>query len=222
MGIEPDPLAHGRIIIHRSPRYHNSHFPWKEIIQFYGPKLLFIGVSSEHQDFCSQFGQVEFKKTYNLMEVAKLVAGSLLFIGNQSSANAIAEAIKHPMIQESSLDRPDCIFRRPNAQHVYDGSCVLPGFGEPDRHIPSKFTEKYNINPVIVPPGMWQYPDLCPCPALPVLAQQLRQKRGGGDMKALEMEVIEYNIHRIPHFFVDNNSRLIFEKFKTAWANADL
>lgn len=153
---DKSPKSKGRIVINRTDRYQNKFFPWNEIVSFYGRKLMFVGTKDEHRSFCNSFGLVEYQETKDMLEVAELINGSLLFIGNQSCANAIAEGLKHDSIQETSLDVPDCIFKRPNAQHVIDGSVVLPSFdgGEPLRikHPPVDIRD---IDQTTVPPQRW-------------------------------------------------------------------
>ena len=41
------------------------------------------------------------------LETAQYIAGSKLFVGAASSAKAIAEGLKHPMLMEISKDWPD-------------------------------------------------------------------------------------------------------------------
>ena len=129
------PRSAGRVVINRTERYRNPFFPWKDIIDTYGDRLMFIGTKAEHNMFCVDFGNVDFEPTRDMLDVAELIRGSLLFIGNQSCANAIAEGLKHDLIQETSLEIPDCVFNRPNAQHVYDGGCILPSFDGGDAKI---------------------------------------------------------------------------------------
>lgn len=130
---EKSKLSEDRVIVNRTSRYNNKRFPWAKIANFYGPRIAFIGLPHEHQAFCAEFGQVEHFPTKTMKEMAKLIAGCALFIGNQSCANAIAEGLKVNAIQETSLQIPDCIFKRDNIQHVWNGSCILPNFdgGEP-------------------------------------------------------------------------------------------
>lgn len=125
--IEPSKMTRGRVVINRSPRYGNPHFPWRKVVEFYGEKLLFLGLDHEHRAFCDAFGAVEYKHTANMLEAAELIAGSKLFIGNQSSCMTIAEGMKHHRIQEGSLVISDCVYPNShNAQYVFDGSVNLP------------------------------------------------------------------------------------------------
>lgn len=150
------PESKDRIIINRTDRYQNRFFPWREIVAFYGEKLLFVGTKDEHQKFCEAFGRVPYKATKDMLEVAELINGSLLFIGNQSCANAIAEGLKHDSIQETSLEIPDCVFKRPNSQHVIDGSVLLPSFDdrEPMR-LSHPAVDIKDIDTSTVPPKRW-------------------------------------------------------------------
>lgn len=219
--ITPHPYAKDRVIINRTGRYRNHYFPWTEIVHYYGDRLLFVGLPHEYRDFCGEFGLIERFKTENMLDVAELIHGSLLFIGNQSSPNAVAEGLKHPLIQETSLHIPDCIFPRSDAQHVSDGSCILPGFdGDEPRVIPSKMVMKLNINESIVPPGGWQFPGV-PSQGLPsIVVSLLQAQRGGGDKAQIREEVIAYNVARLPGYFDDNSTIHSLDVFKEAMRNA--
>jgi hypothetical protein len=56
------------------------------------------------------------------LELATAINSSDCFIGNQSSANCVAEGLKHKTIQEVCLWQPDCIYKRDNAAFCYDGT----------------------------------------------------------------------------------------------------
>lgn len=157
-GIKKSEETKDMIVINRTGRYRNWTFPWMTVVRKYKHRLLFVGYEHEWREFCGHFGYVEFRRTNTLLEVAELIAGSLLFIGNQSCANAIAEGLKHPMIQEMSLEHPDCIFKRDNAQHVAKGHCVLPGFdGDEDEETEALKVVIDDIDTTTVPPGGWQF-----------------------------------------------------------------
>jgi len=199
LSVDPMPAASGRVIINRTGRYRNPYFPWPEIVNFYGDRLVFVGQPHEYLEFCSQFGMVEFHRTHHLLEVAEIIAGSDLFIGNQSCANACAEGLKHRLIQETALDIPDCIFIRPNAQHVADGACVLPGFdGQEDRVIAHRV--KVSTGNTAIPPDGWQYPRTWPDKILRSLVERVARMENI-DKKDAEDKIVAYNTARIPDFF---------------------
>ena len=91
LSVTPEPYTSGCIVVNRSARYHNHFFPWRELTEAFRDKMIFIGLPGEHNAFCEEFGRVGYFPTKTLLEVAQAIAGSELFIGNQSSCNAIAE-----------------------------------------------------------------------------------------------------------------------------------
>ena len=109
--VEPALATKGKIVIARSVRYQNPYFPWRELMRTYSDRMIFIGHPAEHAIFCREFGPVPYLPTNDLYEAACAIAGSAQFIGNQSSPYAIAEGLKHPSIQETNLESPDCIFQ---------------------------------------------------------------------------------------------------------------
>lgn len=90
------------IIVHRSSKSQvwNELFPWQDIVNVYGDRIIFIGSSREYEDFSQKYGQVHYVKTPNILNMAEYIAGAKLFIGNQSLGLALAESIKMPVIQE--------------------------------------------------------------------------------------------------------------------------
>jgi hypothetical protein len=200
-GIKKSKETKDVIVINRTGRYRNWTFPWMTVVRKYKHRLMFVGLEHEWKEFCGHFGYVEFRRTSNLLEVAELIAGSLLFIGNQSCANAIAEGLKHPMIQETDLEHPDCIFKRSNAQHVPKGHCVLPGFdGDEDEETEALKISTVDIDTSTVPPGGWQYqPDGDYPPITSIsLSMLIHQAKAHG---ATRQDVLDQNIRRNYEYF---------------------
>jgi len=115
------------VVVHRSPRYNNPRFPWREIVDMYGEDIVFVGLPDEHADFCRRFGAVAYHATASLLEVARVIAGAELFIGGQSCGAAIAEGLKHRMILEICPWQHDCYFERMGRMNGWDDSIELPG-----------------------------------------------------------------------------------------------
>jgi hypothetical protein len=113
--IEPSAETRGRIVVARSLRHQNPQFPWGRFAEQYSNRWVFVGLPEEHQAFQDQFGRIEHKPTADLLEVARLIAGSELFIDNQTSSCWIAMGLGHPLIQEVSPACPNSIIARPNA-----------------------------------------------------------------------------------------------------------
>lgn len=202
LSVTPSPKSKNRIICARSGRYRNGSFPWKQIVQHYGDKLLFVGLKHEHAEFCSHWGMVEYQPINDFLELAQVIAGSELFIGNQSSPMAVAEGLKHPTIQETSTDPADCIYFRENAQWVDNGACVLPAIGDaPEKKITP---QAYCITDIIThttPPGQWQVDGLPPCGVFGALVDICRLNHIGPQNGSLEEWVKVQNAMRVPEFF---------------------
>ena len=117
--VEPSLQSAGKVIVARSARYHNEAFPWKRLAHKNRGRMLFVGLPDEHAAFQRAAGcQVEHARTRDFLEVARLIAGSELFIGNQSSPCWVAMGLGHPLIQETSSWNPDSMVLRDNARFV--------------------------------------------------------------------------------------------------------
>lgn len=114
------------VILHRSTRYQNKAFPWKQVIKKYGKRALMVGLEQEHSIFCKEFGKVEFHRTGDFLELARVIAGCKLFVGNQSAPYSIAEGLKMPAILEACPTALDCQFERPDLQNDPAGKIKLP------------------------------------------------------------------------------------------------
>lgn len=114
------------VILHRSSRYQNPKFPWKRVLEKYRGKALFVGLDREWSAFCKEFGSVEYHRTADFLELARLIAGAKLFIGNQSAPYSIAEGIKQTSILESCPEALDCQFIRGNLQNDPTCKVTLP------------------------------------------------------------------------------------------------
>lgn len=114
---QPASASQGRAVVSRSERYHNPCFDWSAIRQCF-PNPMFVGTAREHRKLIEIVGQIDHAPTDNLMDVARLIAGSELFIGNQSSPCWIAMGLGHRMIQETCTWVDNSIVPRPNAWFV--------------------------------------------------------------------------------------------------------
>lgn len=216
--VEPDMRWSGRIVINRSPRYHNEYFQWRKIVNHYGDKLVFIGHRQEYDAFCQAYGSVEYHSTANLLECAKMIAASALFIGNQSSCMNIAEGLKHRRIQETCITRPDCIYGDSAVQYVVDGACVLPAIGDSPRlEIMSAAFDWREFDLKLVPKvkGVhgWQYAvngEIVVCESMSKNAAKKLQKIIGGTEEECREKVVMYCVKQAPQFF---SSRINKSKF---------
>jgi len=148
---EPSEKSRGKICVNRTARYNNPQFPWKWLVEQLGDRMIFVGLPQEWRAFSSRVGRViEYVPTTNLWEVACLIAGSDLFIGNQSSPMAIAEGLKHPSIQETCLFVPDCIYPGPTI-HCHDGNFRFELDGRTYKHESKPKIPKISLT--TTPPG---------------------------------------------------------------------
>lgn len=145
---KPDARADGRVICHRSPRYHNPYFPWREIGKKYRDRLLLVGHPEEVEALRWELGfAAQYLPTRNYLELARLISSSDLFIGNQSSPMALALGLGATVIQETCLWVCDCLLPRANAEYCYDGGIKSLGF--PAHVLPP------DIDRTGLPPGGW-------------------------------------------------------------------
>ena len=97
------------IVINRSLRYHGP-FDW-QLLQDYQHRCAFAGFKEEYDAFVQITGleQIRHVQPATYLELAGMIKGSKLFIGNQSFAYSLAEAMKHPRVQEVYLSAPNCL-----------------------------------------------------------------------------------------------------------------
>lgn len=113
---EPSEETKGRVLISRTHRYRNLAFPWKQVAERYGDRMLFVGLYPEHKDFQDLVGRtVERREVSHYLELAELLAGGDYFVGNQSSPMWVAMGLGIPLLQETNAALYDSIVQRPNA-----------------------------------------------------------------------------------------------------------
>ena len=101
-----DPVHKHDVIINRSPRYNENYFDYTLLKE---QDCGFIGLKEEYDEFIKKYGFAHYIKVDNSLDVARYIAGSKLFVGNQSSCKAIAEGLKHPRLVEISRSWPDAM-----------------------------------------------------------------------------------------------------------------
>lgn len=106
--------------------YHNSQFPWHRVWQKYGRDAVFVGLPEEHEEFCATCGEVDYQPTEDLLQVAQVIAGADLFVGNQSCPHAIAESLKKRIVLEVWKQGPNCLAFRPDVIHGWSADIKLP------------------------------------------------------------------------------------------------
>lgn len=115
----PSPLSRGRVVAARSERYHNGMAGaiWNQVRMRYEDRLLFVGLPAEHEEFEKLMGfKVEHAPVKTALDLASIIAGAELFIGNQSLAFWIAAGLGVPFIQESWPRSLNSVVERENGQ----------------------------------------------------------------------------------------------------------
>jgi hypothetical protein len=105
------------IVFARTARWRNDDFPWAKIMNKLGKWAVFVGTSEEHCDFTNHFGYIPHAETPTVLDLARLVYGAYLFVGNQSLPYAIREAVKGTSVIESWANAPNCLFMRETAAY---------------------------------------------------------------------------------------------------------
>lgn len=107
----PRSIPGHNIIINRTgrgwtPQERNPQWDlWRE--QKWDQQAIFVGLPEEYQEFCTwSKWQLDYIETKNLLEVAEIIAGATLFIGNQSMALSLAQGLQIPYIYERRRDLP--------------------------------------------------------------------------------------------------------------------
>lgn len=116
------------IIVNRTARFHNEKFPWSALIAQHGHRMAFVGLADEYQEFrkLQPAVNVPWHQTANFLELARVINGSKVFIGNQSSAQAIAIGLGKNVISEVWLGNANTMFRRKNQINVKNGTFAIP------------------------------------------------------------------------------------------------
>jgi len=121
LSIPPKKIPNKSVVFCRSARYHGNYSFWEqqisdELIE----KGIFIGYEKEYEYFCYTFPHlnIEYYKVENAYEIAQIISGCSLFIGNQGLPHALAEAMKKKLVNETFKPYPAAVFEREGAKYV--------------------------------------------------------------------------------------------------------
>ncbi|MBS7563480.1 hypothetical protein KHS38_03600 [Mucilaginibacter sp. Bleaf8] len=103
------------IVVARSSRYRNKLIDYSFLKKY--PTVKFIGVKDEFEDMKRILPDLEWIQVENFLELAKVIAGCKLFIGNQSFPYSVAEALKVPRILEVCFEVINVV---PEGENAYD------------------------------------------------------------------------------------------------------
>ncbi len=120
--IQPDNRFKNNIVIARSSRYHAPGISYSFLSNY--NNLIFVGVPEEYEAMKKEIPNLQYHPVADFAELATVIAGCQLFIGNQSFPFSLAEALKVPRILEVYYQCPNVV---PEGPHAYD-FCYQPQF----------------------------------------------------------------------------------------------
>jgi hypothetical protein len=112
---EKDESVKNHIVIARSQRYRAPGINYSFLKKY--NNLLFVGVEQEWKEMREILPQIEYRPVKDFLELAQVINGSKLFIGNQSFPFSIAEGLKTKRILEVFWRAPNVI---PEGSNGYD------------------------------------------------------------------------------------------------------
>jgi hypothetical protein len=104
LSVEPSPVTKDAIVVARSSRYRMPLIDYRFLREY--PNIYFVGLEEEYLDMREQIPAMTFLKVGDFLELAQLIAGSRLFIGNQGLPFTLAEALKVNRLLELYFKAP--------------------------------------------------------------------------------------------------------------------
>jgi hypothetical protein len=117
LSASPDNTYSEYIALARSQRHNNPNLDYR-FLNRYG-KIVFLGVEKEYQLMKSNLPNLQYAPVSNFLEMAQIIAGVKLFIGNQSFPYAIAEAMKVKRILEMYFLSPNVVIHGEDGYEAY-------------------------------------------------------------------------------------------------------
>lgn len=119
LDVEGETVLDRPVIISRGPRVQGGYGRLNAMKMDLQKDAIFVGMPKEHEYFEWTFGiTIPYHKTETVIELAKVIKGSKLFIGNSSFPLSLAIGMGHPNImQEVDPKAPTTVFQ--NKQMMY-------------------------------------------------------------------------------------------------------
>ena len=115
--VTPDLAYQDTIVLARSERYQNPYLDYSFLKKY--KNVVFVGVEKEYTLMKAVIPNLTWKPVGDFLELARIIAGSKFFIGNQSFPFSIAEGLKARRILEMSYECPNVIVHGKNGYDVY-------------------------------------------------------------------------------------------------------
>ena len=104
MDVEPHEKVKNKIVIHRTFRHRNQFINYKFLENY--KDLVFVGTKDEYEDLKRDVKNLEIYDCKDYLDMARVIKSCKFFIGNQSVAYPMAEALKVPRILEAEPNFP--------------------------------------------------------------------------------------------------------------------
>ncbi len=124
--LEADAKRIAPVVINRTSRYRcpQGTGSWQGLLEqaHISQNGIFVGTSDEHKDFEKSTGfSVQYYSVTDFKELADVIAGADLFMGNQSAAYSLAMGLGKASVLETIKIKPlvnnECYFPRHNCQY---------------------------------------------------------------------------------------------------------
>ncbi len=104
-----EPISKSKIVINRTHRYHDREEIEWGLLRGCEKDCLFLGTKKEYHSFLKKYKlNIPHGECHDALDMAKIIKGSKLAVGNQSVFFAIAEALKHPRVLEVYYGKNNC------------------------------------------------------------------------------------------------------------------
>lgn len=124
-----EPIRSREIVVNNTFRDRDVPLDWK-VLEGLEDRTIFVGLEHEYKAFREVIGlDVPWRPTATLLELARVIKGARLFIGNQSFGFALAEAMKVPRILEIHHHCPSCLPLSGNARTILTEKILKHPFG---------------------------------------------------------------------------------------------
>jgi hypothetical protein len=105
--VTPGAESAGHIVLARSSRYNNALIDYSFLANY--NKVLFVGVEPEYLEMKKVIPGLKWRKVTDFLELAQIIAGGQLFIGNQSFPYSLAEGLKVKRLLEVFYQIPNVL-----------------------------------------------------------------------------------------------------------------
>ena len=122
LNIKPNHSYSDALIVVRTFRYRTPKISYDFLKKY--PRIVFLGMPDEYEDMKKHIPHLEYKPVVNFLEMAEIIAGCRLYVGNQSLPSALAEAVKVKRVIELFYRCPTTVVEGPAG---YD-FCYQPQF----------------------------------------------------------------------------------------------